>query len=98
MYRVLAAAFLLCVAIVGAHAQTPEKRPAEIQTSGQRPAEIQTPGQRPAEINVEACNLTTPELCAEKDNVQIDLASPLARSRRGASPRRSASAPPRPAG
>lgn len=45
------------------------------------PAAAQTaPPARPAELAVEARNLTTPELCAEKDNVQIDFASPLVRS------------------
>jgi hypothetical protein len=33
-----------------------------------------------SELAVQARNLTTPELCAEKDNVQIDLVSPEVRS------------------
>jgi hypothetical protein len=42
------------------------------------PARAQAPAA--ADIAVEARNLTTPELCAEKDNVQIDFAAPDVRS------------------
>ena len=45
---------------------------------GLAPAAAQAP--RADELAVEARNLSTPEFCAERDNVQIDFASPQVRS------------------
>ncbi|MCC2105972.1 MAG: hypothetical protein KDJ20_19065, partial [Hyphomicrobiales bacterium] len=36
--------------------------------------------QQKPDLAVEARNLSTPDICAEKDNVQIDFASPAVRS------------------
>ncbi|MCB1541056.1 MAG: hypothetical protein KDJ25_09495 [Rhodoblastus sp.] len=42
------------------------------------PARAQT--QEKPDLAVEARNLSTPDICAEKDNIQIDFASPVVRS------------------